>query len=817
MNHLMADMRQAFRGFRKSPGFAVVIILTLALGIGANSAIFSIVRGVLLSPLPYGEPDRLMFIWNHFPSTGDAEGGVSPAEIADWWDHPEIFEGVAGIATGEQNAIWTLTENGETEVYSGAFATVNLFDVLGVGAALGRTFVPEEGIEGQNDVVVLSDWLWRRRFGADPNILGRRLTIRGEDLTVIGVMPPGFHTDLNVSNAGPVDLWVANPFDPNGRREFRFFNAVARLNPSTTLEQAEARAKTVAAEFKERFPEAYADDAYTVNVVPLHARIVGDVRTPLLVLLGTVATVLLIAAINVANLLLVRAEARQREVAVRTALGAQTRRVIQQFVVESSLLTMIGGALGLLVAYGGVDFLRAFNPGGIPRIDQVVIDARVVGVTALIAIGTGVLMGLVPGVHAVRTDINAMLRDGGRGATGVIGNRVRRVLVVSEMALAVVLVIGAGLLVKSFGRLTDIDLGIASDNVLSMRLDLEAWQYTEIETVTAAYTVILEKVQALPGVRSVSVSHAEHPLRLNGRWYFDVEGRAVDGTASRPLVGMRVVSAGYLETLRIPLLSGRNFNEFDRVGAPIRILIDETMAQKRFPDEEPIGQRLIPWFPDAPPLEIIGVVGKVKNEGIREEVRETILFPYTNAGPAHPWQRHMTLMVRSSSNPTALTTAVREAVLSVDRAIPITQVQTLEDVVAGTVAGPRFVTILLGIFATLALGLAAIGVYGVISYTVAQRTQEIGVRMALGAGSGRVLRLVLKQGVSMALIGIAIGVGGALIATRLLTGILYGVSATDPVTFVGVAVFFTGVAILASYLPARKASTIEPMVALRSE
>ena len=426
-------------------------------------------------------------------------------------------------------------------------------------------------------------------------------------------------------------------------------------------------------------------------------------------------------------------------------------------------------------------------------------------------------MGLVPGVHAVRTDINAMLRDGGRGAIGASGNRMRRVLVISEMALAVVLVIGAGLLVKSFGRLTDINLGIASDNVLSMRLDLESWQYPEIKTVTAAHTAILAKVLALPGVRSASVSHAEHPLRLNGRWYFDVEGRAIDPTVSRPLVGMRVVSAGYLETLRMPLLSGRNFNDFDRLGAPIRVLIDETMAQKRFPDDDPIGQRLIPWFPNAPTLEIIGVVSKVKNEGIREEVRETILFPYTNAGPAHPWQRHMTLMVRSSSNPTALTAAVREAVLSVDRAIPITQVQTLEDVVAGTVAGPRFVTILLGIFASLALGLAAIGVYGVISYSVAQRTHEIGVRMALGAGSGQVQRLVLRQGLSIALIGIAIGVAGALIATRLLTGILYGVSATDPVTFGGVAVFLAAVALAASYFPARKASTIEPIVALRAE
>ena len=818
MSEIMASVRYAIRGLRRNPGFTAIVVLTLALGIGANSAMFSVVRGVLLTSLPYRDPDRLMFLWNYFPSTADDETALSQAEIADWRDHPEIFDGVAAIATGEQNAIWTLTENGETEVYRGAFATVNLFDVLGVEAALGRTFVPEEGIEGQSDVIVLSDWFWRNRFGADPNILGRRLTIRGEGRTVVGVMPPAFHTDLNVSNAGPVDMWVARPNDRNTRREFRFMNVVARLSAATTLEQARARAKPVAAEFKERFPEAYDEADYTVNINPLLGRIVGDVRLPLFVLLGTVAAVLLIASLNVANLLLVRAEARQREIAIRTALGAGRARVVQQFVVESILLSALGGLLGLLVAYGGTYLLKTVNPGGIPRVDQVTVNAAVVGVTALLAMGTGLLMGLAPGFHAARTDISSLLKDGGRGVAGVRGQRMRRILVISEVAMAVVLVIGAGLLLKSFDSLTGIDVGIDSDNVLTMRLDLETWQYPELATVTAMHTEILERVQALPGVRTASMAHAEHPLRLNGRWYFDVEGQEVDPTASRPLVGMRVISPQHLETLRIPLRRGREFDEFDRLGQPIRILINETMARRRFQDADPIGARLKPWgIPDAPFFEIIGVVGDVKNEGIREEVRETLLLPYTNAGPAHPWQRHMTLMVRSATNSTALTTAVRETVLSVDRSIPITNVQTLEKVVAGTMAGPRFVTILLGIFAAIALSLAAIGIYGVISYTVARRTQEIGVRMALGAGGNHVRLLILKQGMWVASIGIALGVGGAFAATRFLRGILFDVSPTDPATFTGVVMVLAIVALLASYIPARRASRIDPLDAVRYE
>ena len=819
MRNLLSDLRYAIRGLGRKPGFAAVGVLTLALGIGANSAMFSIVSGVLLQPLPYGEPDRLVFIWNQFPGAGENEMRVSAAELVDWREETEIFAGVGALTTGEQNLLWTLTADGRTERFSGAFTTVDLFEVLGVDAALGRTFLPEESTEGRNDVVILSDGFWRLRFGADPDIVGTRLTINGEDRTVVGVMSPGLNTNLNVSGAGPVDFWVAASFDPGQNRQWRFYNTVARLAPGATLEQAQAAVAGISRGFAEKFPEAYQDPGYAVALDPLHRRIVGDVRTPLLVLLGTVALVLLIAVSNVANLLLVRAESRQREIAVRTALGAGSGRVIQLLVVESLLLSAMGGIAGLVVAYGGVALLRSLNPGNIPRMDIVAIDARVLGFTLLLSVATGIVMGIVPGLHALKANINAALRDGGRGSTsGTRRNRMRRFLVISEVALAAVLVIGAGLFVKSFRHILDINLGIQTQSVLSMRMDYPPWQYPEIEQVAATHRQILERVEALPGVTSASLAHAEHPLRLNGRWYFVVDGRPVDPNETRPLVGIRVVSPDHMKTLGIPLISGRAFNEFDRLGSAPVILINHTMARKWFPEEDPIGARLRLWnTPDSTLFEIVGVVGDVKNEGIMEPVRENILLPLANPVFATGWQRHMTLMVRTPSDPTALAGTVRSAISDVDSRLTVYDIRPLDQVVSDAVAVPRFVTLLLGSFALLALILAAVGVYGVISYSVAQRTQELGVRIALGASRDSVLKLIIGQALTLALIGVGIGVAAALGVTRSLAGLLYGVSPVDPMTYVGVSLFLTLVAVIAAYLPARRASSIEPVVALRSE
>ena len=555
------------------------------------------------------------------------------------------------------------------------------------------------------------------------------------------------------------------------------------------------------------------DDARKSVIVP------NRCWRPLLVLLGTVGLVLLIACSNVANLLLVRAESRQHEIAVRTALGAGRSRVMQPFVLESLLLTLLGGAAGLVVAYGSVALLRAYNPGDIPRVGMIAIDARVLGFTLLVSVATGLLMGVVPGFHALKANINKTLRDGGRGSTSGAGrNRLRRILVVSEVALAAVLVIGAGLFVQSFRHILDINLGIQPQSVLSMRMDFPPWQYPEIEEVAEIHRGILDRVHALPGVASASSAHAEHPLRLNGRWYFAVDGRPIDPDETRPLVGIRVVSPEHLKTLGIPLIRGRLFNEFDRLGSAPVMLINETMARKRFPDEDPIGARLrLMNANDSTLFEIVGVIGDVKNEGIMEEVREAVLLPLGNPAFATGWQRHMTLMVRTPGDPTALAGPVRSAISEVDSRLTVYDIRPLQRVVSDAVAAPRFVTWLLGTFASLALVLAAVGVYGVISYSVAQRTQELGVRIALGAGRDAVLKLVIGQALTLALIGIGIGLVAALGATRGIAGLLYEVSVVDPMTYGGVSLFLVIVAVIAAYLPARRASAIEPVVALRSE
>ncbi len=822
MRLILSDLRHVFRGLWRHPGFTAIAVLILALGIGANSAIFSVVRGVLLTPLPYGDPGQLVSLWNQFPEAGEDMMGLSHAELTDWRQHDDLFAGVASLTTGEQNFVWTLeTDDGRTEKHSGAFVTANLFDVLAVNAVLGRTFLPEEETEGHNLVVVMSNAFWRTRFNGDPSIVGRTLRIAGEERTVVGIMPPGFHTSLNVTGAGPVDFWVAMVVDPNSPRMFRGLNAVARLQPSVALRQGQAQADVIAREMALEYPEAYPEGpGFQFALDPLHGRITGDVRTPLFVLLGTVAVILLIALANVASLLLVRAESRQQEVAVRTALGAALHRVVRPFVLEGLVLAGGGAVLGLFVAYGGVALLRVFNPGNIPLMDTVMVDPGVIAFTTIIALLTGIGIGLVPGIHAAGADTIQAIRDGTRSATAGRGrHRVRRLLVVSEMALAVLLVIGAGLLIKSFRHLTAIDLGIQPERVLTMRMEFPRWQYPEIEDVRATHTAILDRVENVAGVWAVSIAHAEHPLRLNGRWTFTVVGRPVDPDQVQPLVGIRVVSAQHLETLGVPLLRGRFFDQTDRVGAPFAIVINEAMAREWFPDEDPIGARLKGGapIPDDIILEIVGVIGDVKNEGIREAVRPTMLFPYTNAAFATGWQRFMTLMVRSSATPTTLAADVRRAIREVDGQLTVSQIQTLEEVVSGTVAVPRFVTAVLGGFALLALVLAALGIYGVISYTVTQRTREIGVRIALGADRNNILRLVMRGGVVLAAVGIGVGVVLALGITRLLTGLLFEISSSDPSTYLSVGLVLGLVALAASYLPARRASSVDPIHALHHD
>ena len=595
MTEVVREVRHTVRSLMKRPMYALVIVGTLALGFGANTAIFSLVRGVLHSPLPYEDAERLVMLWNQFPESDDGNLAVSREEMKDWRAEEGLFAGVAAIRTGEQNALWTLEMDGRTEKHDGAWVTSNFFDVLGVDAELGRTFLPEESVDGSHRVMVLSDVFWRGRFGADPSIVGQMLRIRGVELEVVGVVPSGFNTAWNTSGARAVDFWVVDPVPLTDQsRQWWGYNAVARLAPGISLDQARARAERVANGFVERFADVYrSSEEYTVSLQPLEGQITGDVRTPLMVLFVTVGAVLLIACINVANLLLVRAEDAQPEIALRSALGASPGEMARPFVIETTVLASVGAVSGVGVALGAIALVKRFNPGGIPRIGEVGLDLGVLAFTGAIALGTVVLVSLVPGLRAARVDAGAMLKDGGRSVSGgLFSGRLRSALVVGEIAIALMLTVGAGLLLQTFKNLTDIGIGIESEGVLSMRMDFPDWQYGDMEEVSQVHEGILARAVNVPGVLSVALAHADHPLRLNGQWYFAPEGQEADPEATKSMVGIRVASPGYLETLRIPLLSGRPFDERDRAGEPFTVLVNESLAKNRFPNEDPIGRRL---------------------------------------------------------------------------------------------------------------------------------------------------------------------------------------------------------------------------------
>ena len=538
MTDVIREVQHTVRRLVKRPMYTLVIVGTLALGFGANTAIFSLVRGVLLSPLSYEDAGRLVLLWNQFPGSGDGDLRVSLEEMKDWRAEPGLFTGMAGITTGEQNALWTLEMDGRTEKHDGAWVTSNFFDVLGVEAGLGRTFLPEESIEGRHRVMVLSDAFWQGRLGATPSIIGQKLRIRGEDLEVVGVAPTGFNTAWNISGARAVDFWVVNPEVEQPRRRWGL-NAVARLAPGITLEQARPRAERVADGFVERFADVYrSTDEYTVSLQPLEERITGDVRTPLMVLFVTVVAVLLIACMNVANLLLVRAEDAQQEIALRSALGACPREMAGPLVIETGVLASIGAVTGVGVALAAIALVKRFNPGGIPRIGEVGLDLGVLAFTGAVALGTVLLVSLVPGLRAARVDAGAMLTDGGRSVSGgLFSGRLRSALVIGEVAMALGLTVAAGLLLQSFRNLTDIGIGIESEGVLSMRMDFPEWQYPDMEEVGQAHEGILASAASVAGVSSVALAHAEHPLRLNGQWYFAPEGEEWDLEATKSMAG----------------------------------------------------------------------------------------------------------------------------------------------------------------------------------------------------------------------------------------------------------------------------------------
>ncbi len=808
---LWQDVRYGARQLLRSPGFTAVAVLTLALGIGANTAIFSVVHSLLLTPPRYHEPDRLVVVWEHNRPRARLTNTISPANFLDWREQNTVFEQMAAFVDLRAN----LTGVEEPEELPMQLVSVNLFPLLGVQAVHGRVFLPEEGVRGQNRVVLLSDALWRRRFNADEGIIGKPLTLNHESYTVVGILPRDFQLFLRKGSqtTTPAEMWIPYAFTDQHRiRRGRSMASLARLKPGVTLAQAQAEMHAIAARLEQQHPDF--NTGWGVNVVPLQEQLVGDLRLSLLVLMAAVGFVLLIACANVANLLLSRAVARQHEVAIRAALGAGRWRILQQLLTESLLLGGVAGTIGLLLAFWGVDALKAISPRELETLMRgVAIDGWVLGFTAGVSLITAALFGMVPAFATLRGNVGESLKQGVRGGNLARSGRVRRLLVVSELALALVLLISAGLLIKSFSRLQSVPAGFNSENVLTLRIQLSSERYDDRAQRTGFFRDLLARIRTLPGVQSAGAV-AFLPLDgLGSATIFSVVGQPPPPPGQEPVCDVRVVHPGYFRTMGIPLVLGRNFNPTEEVQSANVVIINEALSRQMFPGEDPIGKKLIIQMSDEnPPDEIIGVVGDVKHFGPETEARPMTYWPH----PRFPFP-FMSVVVRTQGDPLSLVGAIRHEVQVMDPAQPIADVRTMEQLVANSVARPRFNMLLLGVFSAVALLLAAVGIYGVMAYSVAQRTHEIGIRLALGAQRADVVKLIVGSGLALAVGGVALGLAGAFALTRLLSSLLFATAPTDPTTFAGVAVLLMAVALLACWVPARRAMGVDPMVALRYE
>jgi putative ABC transport system permease protein len=793
---------------RKKPGFTVVAVLALALGIGANTAIFSVIYTVLLSPLPYPNANRLVWIWETNPTSGIKQEPASLPNFNDWKTQSQSFEGMAAFA----QAALTLTSEREPERIRAAIVSANFLTVLNKEPVLGRNFIAEENEPGKNRVVILSHSLWQRRFGASAGIINQAITLNGNPYTVVGVLPPDFKIP-GTEQPMATELFVplAFNFQQAGRRA-DYLGVVARLKPGVGTAQAQAELNTIAARLEQQYPASNA--GWGVRLLSLHERMVGDVRAALWLLMGVVAFLLLIACANVANLLLARSAARQQEIAIRRALGADRQRLIRQFLTESVLLSLLGGVLGSLVAMWGVEVLAALTPGNIPRLDEVRLNWTVLVFTFAVSALTGVVFGLFPALHATNPNLTETLKEGGRSSTGGrSGNRLRNSLVVSEIAIALVLLVGAGLMVKSFVRLQEVDPGFHPERILTADLALPRAKYKEDAQITAFYDQFLGRVASQPGVEAVAAISAL-PLGGGGDVVsFEVEGRPAPPPNQVVDAEYRIITPNYFATMGIPLVRGEGFTPRHTSDVAGVMIINETMARRYFPGEEPIGKRINLGDPQRDPWRtIIGIARDVRHEGL-----DTAPYPQMYAPLAQFPRSAMTLVARVQGDPLALVPNMRGELRAIDRDQPLTNLRTMEQVLAQSIARQRFNMTLIAIFSVVGLVLASVGIYGVISYSVTQRTHEIGIRMALGAQRRDVLKLVLGQGILLALIGVGIGLFAALALTRVMSSLLFGVSATDPLTFGAVALLLATVALLACFIPARRAMRVDPMVALRYE
>lgn len=800
---LIQDLRYSFRVLRRTPGFTAVIVLTLALGIGATTAIFSVVNVILLRPLPYENPEQVVMVWGTQPQLDRAP--FSPADFLDVKQRNHVFDRIAAFTVANFN----LTGSSDALRLRGVVVSAEVLPLLGIKTAAGRGFLSEESRPGSNQVVMLSHELWQLSFGADPGIVGQKLTLNSKDYTVIGVLPPKMQF-LNWA-----ELWVPLAFtaEQETLRDTHSLNVIARLKPDVSLEQAQAEMNSISSQLQQEHPQT--NTGIGVKLVPVREQVVGDIRPVLLVLLGVVTFVLLIACANVANLLLSKAAMRQKEISIRLALGAGRWRVIQQLLTESALFSVAGGLLGLLIAFGGVKLLIAFGPSNIPRLKEIGVDASVLVFTLVLSLLTSVIFGLVPALQATRPDLNESLKEGGKSSSGgVYSQRHRMLLVIAEVALALLLSIGAGLMVRSFLRVQSINPGFNPDQVLSLRITLPAAKYSEERQRVSFYRELLERVKTLPGVLSAG---AVTDLPLSGpgsSTSFSVKGRPSEGR--NPLTEYRIITPDYFRAMGIPLLSGRAFNETDDEKNRGVIIINETLARRFFPNQNPIGNYLaLSGPPDD--REIVGVARDVKDYGLDAEVKPESYIPYSQGGASYLKYYSLTMVIRAGVVPESLVAAVRGQVRGIDKDQPIYNIKTMQQVLSDSVSQRLFNMFLIGSFSIVALILAAVGIYGVIAYSVAQRTQEIGIRMALGAKPRDVLRLVVTQGMMQALIGVAIGLGAAFTLTRVMSSLLYGISPLDPSTFAGLSILLLVVALMASYIPARRAARINPIVALHDK